>query len=290
MPYAQIGDVRLAYEDVGSGFPLILAHEFGGSMESWEAQVHYFSRRYRVITFNMRGYPPSDVPTDPSVYSEEQATDDIRGVLLHLGIEQAYVGGISMGATAALHFGRRYPEMARAIIVAGAGTGATDPERFRRESNELAGRLETQGIAAMKDYALGETRVQLRRKDPSGWAIFDGLIQKHDAVGSALTLRGVQGKREPVFAYEEELRRVDVPALILVGDEDEPCIDASVFLKRVMPRAGLVVLPQSGHAINLEEPELFNRHVSEFLSAVEAGRWYLRERGSGGGFMTEKRD
>jgi pimeloyl-ACP methyl ester carboxylesterase len=207
------------------------------------------------------------------------------GLLQHLNLALAYVGGISMGATAALHFARRHAEMCRALIIAGAGTGATDPEAVRAQSRSFANSLEAKGMAALRDYAAGPTRVQLRRKDPKGYSIFAELIQTHSPLGSALTLRGVQAGRSPVFQYEEELRKLDVPALVLVGDEDGPCIEPSLFLKRVLPRSGLVMFPQSGHAINLEEPELFNRVVSDFLAAVEAGRWYPRDEGSGVGFL-----
>ena len=288
MPLARLKDVSLYYEEAGSGFPLVLCHEFGGSLDSWRAQVHFFTRRYRVISFNMRGYPPSDVPSDPKAYSEEQAVDDLRELLRHLEIPQAYICGISMGATAALHFGLRHPGMARALVIAAAGTGSTEPERFRQQSLDFARALEEEGMAAMSDYAFGPARVQLRRKDPTGWQEFARLIQEHSALGSALTLRGVQGQRRPVFDYEEELRQLDLPSLILVGDEDEPCLEPSIFLKRTLPRSGLVVFPQSGHAINLEEPELFNRVVADFLSAVEVDKWSLREEGSGVGFLASK--
>ncbi len=288
MPLARLKDVSLYYEEAGSGFPLVLCHEFGGSLDSWLAQVHFFSRRYRVISYNMRGYPPSDVPSDPKAYSEEQAVDDLHELLRHLEIPQAHICGISMGATAALHFGRRHPGMAKALVIAAAGTGSTEPERFRQQSLDFARALEEEGMAAMSDYASGPARVQLRRKDPTGWQEFARLIQEHSALGSALTLRGVQGQRRPVFDYEEELRQLDLPSLILVGDEDEPCLEPSLFLKRTMPRSGLVVFPQSGHAINLEEPELFNRVVADFLTAVETDKWFLREEGSGAGFLASK--
>jgi pimeloyl-ACP methyl ester carboxylesterase len=289
MPLAKLHDVSLYYEEAGTGFPLVLCHEFGGSLESWREQVRFFARRYRVITYNARGYPPSDVPADSSAYSEEQAVEDLYGLLQHLGIEQAYVGGISMGGTAALHFGRRHPEAARALIIAAAGTGSTDPDRFRQQSRQLASQLDGLGMAALDDYAAGPTRVQLRRKDPAGWQEFARLLRQHSPLGSALTLRGVQAGRRPVFDYEAELKALDLPALILVGDEDEPSLEPSLFLKRTLPCSGLVVFPQSGHAINLEEPELFNNAISDFLTAVEAGKWSTREQGSGVGFLASGR-
>ncbi len=287
LQYARTGDgVDIAYRSAGSGFPLVWAHEFAGNAESWAPQVGYFARRYRVITYNARGYPPSDVPDDPESYSQDQAVEDLYQLLQHLEIDEAYVGGLSMGAATALHFGLRHPEMARALIVAGVGTGSADPKQFAEQCDSLAARLESGGTRGMDDYVRGPMRTQLLRKDPVGWALFAEQFFSHSAAGSAHTLRGVQGRRPPIFAFEQELRELDVPTLILVGDEDEPCLEPAAFLKRTIPRSGLAAFPQSGHTINLEEPDLFNRVVLDFLHAVEAGGWLGRDEGSGGGFLT----
>jgi pimeloyl-ACP methyl ester carboxylesterase len=194
-------------------------------------------------------------------------------LLRHLGVEQAHVGGLSMGGSTTLHFGIRHPEMARSLIIAAAGTGSTNPEEFRATSLALAERLEREGAAGTRDYALGPTRLQLRRKDPTGWDVFAGLLAQHSALGSANTMRGVQAGRPPIFVWEEQMQALEAPALILCGDEDEPCIEASLFMKRHIPKSGLAFLPQSGHTINLEDPDLFNRLCSDFLTAVEAGKW-----------------
>jgi pimeloyl-ACP methyl ester carboxylesterase len=274
MPSARVNGVEIAYSEAGQGFPLVWCHEFAGSMESWAPQVNYFSRYYRVITYNARGYPPSRVPEDPAAYSQDLAVEDVYGLLRHLGIEQAYVGGLSMGGSTTLHFGLRHPEIAKALIIAAAGSGSTNPDEFRANSRALAVRLEAEGMAAgIRDYSLGPARVQLQRKDPAGWQEFAGLLAQHSARGSALTMRGVQAGRPPIFAWEEQMRALQVPALILCGDEDEPCIEPSLFMKRHIPHSGLAFFPQSGHAINLEEPDLFNHLCLEFLHAVEQGRW-----------------
>ncbi|MBI4311836.1 MAG: alpha/beta fold hydrolase [Chloroflexi bacterium] len=286
MPKVTVNGVSIFYEVTGTGFPLVWSHELAGDYRSWDAQVGYFSRRYQVITYNDRGYPPSDVPVGDAHYSQEQSVEDLHRLLLHLGVRQAYVGGLSMGGSVALAYGLAHPEMCRALILAGAGTGSTNPERFARETSELAARLEREGTAKWgEEYAEGPTRVQFKRKDPKGWERFRDSLAAHSAQGKAYTVRNVQGKRPPIFAWEERLRQLDVPALIIIGDEDEPCIEPSIFLKRRIPRSGLVVLPQSGHTVNLEEPALFNQVVSEFLSAVEAGKWAARDAGSGVGFL-----
>ena len=276
MPTARVNGVELAYEDVGEGFPLIWAHEFAGSMESWEPQLHFFARRYRVITYNARGYPPSEVPMDPSAYSQDHAVEDCYGLLRHLGIDQAYVGGLSMGGSTALHVGLRHPDVAKAVIIAAAGTGSDNVEEFRATSYATADRLETGGMEALRDYAAGATRLQLKRKDPAGYRRFIDLLMRHSPLGSAYTQRGVQAGRPPIYAWEAQCRTMRVPALVLVGDEDEPCLGPSLWMKRLIPSAGLVTFAQSGHAINLEEPEMFNRAVWDVLAMVEGGKWALR--------------
>jgi len=287
MSKARINGVNIHYEVTGNGFPLVWSHELAGSYESWDAQVSYFARRYQVITYNNRGYPPSDVPVGDAHYSQDLLVDDLYKLLQHLGISQAYVGGLSMGGGVTVAFGLAHPEMAKALIVAGAGTGSTNPQQFTQEGQALAARLEREGIQPWAgEYTQGPTRVQFRRKDPKGWERFKAGLAEHSAQGKAFIVRNVQGKRPSLFALEESLRRLQVPTLIIVGDEDEPCIEPAVFLKRTLPRSGMVFFPQSGHTVNLEEPALFNQVVSDFLTSVEAGRWVAREQGSGVGFLT----
>ncbi len=273
MPLAHINGIDIAYEEAGEGFPLVWCHEFAGSKESWDAQVSYFARRYRVITYNARGYPPSEVPEDADAYSQDNAVEDLYALLRYLDIDQAHVGGLSMGGSTTLHFGIRHPGMARSLIIASAGSGSTNPEEFRANSYALAHRLENEGSEGFADYALGPARLQLKRKDPMGYQRFADLLMDHSPYGSALTMRGVQAGRPPIFVWERELQELRVPALVLVGDEDEPCIEPSLFMKRLIPSCGLAMFPQSGHCINLEEPALFNQLVAEFLADVEAGKW-----------------
>ena len=280
MPLAAMNDgTRLYYESTGSGYPLLFSHEFAGDYRSWEPQVRYFARRYRVIAYNARGYPPSDVPEDAGAYSQARATDDIAQLLEALQVPQAHVVGLSMGGYATLHFGLNYPQMARSLVVAGCGYGSVegDRQKFHQDTAQVAQRIQSDGMPAMAEvYAKGPTRVQFEDKDPRGWQEFAGQLAEHSATGAALTMRGVQGQRPSVYELEAQMRQLQVPTLIVTGDEDEPCLEPGLFMKRAIPTAGLVVVPKTGHTINLEEPESFNRIVSDFLSAVESGRWQAR--------------
>ena len=280
MPLATMNDgARLYYESTGSGFPLLFSHEFAGDYRSWEPQVRYFARRYRVIAYNARGYPPSDVPSDVGAYSQARAMHDIAQLLEALQVPQAHVVGLSMGGYATLHFGLNYPQMARSLVVAGCGYGsvAGDRQKFHQDTAQVAQRIERDGMPAMAAvYAKGPTRVQFEDKDPRGWQEFADQLAEHSATGAALTMRGVQGQRPSVYELESQMQQLQVPTLIVTGDEDEPCLEPGLFMKRAIPTAGLVVVPKTGHTLNLEEPEAFNRIVSDFLTAVESGRWQAR--------------
>ena len=273
-------DVKLYYEEAGRGFPIVFVHEFGGDHRSYESQLRYFARRYRCIAYNARGYPPSEVPDKLEYYSQERARDDIRDVLDGLRIDQAHVVGISMGGFATLHFGMAYPARARSLVIGGCGYGAEPGkhQQFQSEAEAAATRFETLGIEAAADaYAVGATRVQLQNKDPRGWEEFRRMLTEHSARGSALTLRGVQKQRPSLFDLVEQMRQIRIPTLIITGDEDDACIEASILMKRTIPSAAMVMLPRSGHARNLEEPALFNQFVDQFFHQVESGEWQLRD-------------
>lgn len=273
MSIAYVNGVNLYYEITGNGFPLIFSHEFAGDYRSWEPQVRFFARRYQVVTYNHRGYPPSEVPTDPLAYSENILVEDLYQLLRHLKISKAHIIGLSMGGGIALNFGLIHPEMCTSLVVASYGVGSTNREQFKQQGKAMVERLEKEGIQVFADlFSLGPTRVQFRRKDLRGWQEFREQLVEHSGLGSAFIFRGVQLQRPPIFELEARLKQLQVPTLLMIGDEDEPCIEPGIFMKRHIPRAGLMVFPHSGHAINLEEPDLFNRAVLDFLTAVEAGK------------------
>ena len=279
MSQVHVNGVDLYYEETGEGTPLVFVHEFAGESASWHLQVRHFARRYRCITYNARGYPPSDVPTNPRAYSQDHAVSDLLGLLDALEVERAHICGLSMGGYAALHFGIRHPARARSLVVAGVGygSGTADRAAYEHDITVTAERFTDEGMAVMADiYTRGPTRVQFIDKDPLGWQEFRSQFAMQSAVGHALTLRGVQLTRPTIFELEAEMVALTVPTLIVVGDEDEPCLDPALFMKRKIHSAGLVMLPRTGHTINLEEPEAFNHAVEGFLTAVDQGRWRMR--------------
>jgi pimeloyl-ACP methyl ester carboxylesterase len=282
-------NVKLYYEEAGHGDPIVFVHEFGGHHLSWESQMRYFTRRYRCVTYQARGWPPSDVPSNWESYSQARAADDIADVIKGLGLGKAHVVGLSMGATAAIEFAIRHPGLGLSITAAGAGTGSTrDPElkqRFVKESLTVADLIDQQGIEALGAiYMHAASRQQLKAKDPRGFAEFYKGFVDGASTGRALTMRGVQARRQPFFEREAELRAIADPVLIIAGDEDDSTLDASLHFKRTIPRCGLMVFPRTGHGINLEEPAGFNAVLQDFIHAVERGGWGVTVSTAGKGY------
>ena len=293
MPFATTDDgVRLYYEETGKGVPLIFVHEFAGDHRSWEPQLRHFGRRYRAIAYAARGYPPSDVPDNPDKYSQERAAEDIVAVLNHLGLQQAHVCGLSMGGFATLHLGLLHPGRARSLCIAGCGYGAEPDqrERFHAEADATVEALRRDGMATFAErYAYGPTRVQFESKDPRGFQDFRHALAEHSALGSANTQLGVQKRRPSLYDLVDQMAALQVPTLVLTGDEDWPCLAPALLLKRAIPSAGLAIVPNCGHTINLEAPDVFNALLGDFLAQVDAGRWPTRDPRAMGASITGMR-
>ncbi len=276
MPYIDAAGARLYCEETGSGYPIVFVHEFGSDYREWESQVRYFSRAYRCITYNARGYPPSDVPEDANQYGWEFAVDDIAAVMKGLAVDRAHVVGLSMGGYAALQFGLRYPEKASAIVAAGAGSGSPPSQRdaWLKETPALARGFLERGMEAMaQEMGHHPTRIQLKYKDPRSWQEFVAHLREHSELGMSKTMARYQALRPSLYDFREPLSRMKIPVLLAVGDEDAPCLETNLMLKLAIPGAGLWVHPNTGHAINLEEPAAFNGQVEGFLNEVERGSW-----------------
>ncbi|MEO8005523.1 MAG: alpha/beta hydrolase [Betaproteobacteria bacterium] len=277
MPFLTTDDgVKLHYEESGTGIPIVFVHEFAGDWRTWEAQLRHFSRRYRCIAYNARGYPPSDVPDDVERYSQQRARDDILAVLDALGLPKAHIVGNSMGGFAALHFGMAYSPRALSLVVAGCGYGAHPSQylQFQAQARELAQSMLDKGMAHVAStYGHGPTRLQLKEKDPRGFAEFVKYFSEHSAKGSANTMLGYQARRPSLYELAAEMAGITAPTLIVAGDEDDAVLEPSLMMKRTIPTAGLVIFPNSGHMTNLEDPAHFNRVLEDFFHQVESGRW-----------------
>jgi pimeloyl-ACP methyl ester carboxylesterase len=279
MPHITTRDgTRLYVEEAGQGTPVIFVHEYAGDFRTWEPQMRYFSRTHRCVTYSQRGYPPSDVPTDPERYGQDLARDDVVAVMDALKIDKAHVVGHSMGALTALLVGLKYPQRCLSVTAAGCGYGSSPDakivEETREASRQTARMFETEDFkTASARYADGATRQTHKHKDPRGFAEFAAMLAEHSPVGHALTMRELQAKRPSLWELEAELKKFALPLLVLVGDEDGWCLDSSMYLKRIVPTAGLCVIPRAGHTITSEEPAAFNAALADLFANAEAGRW-----------------
>jgi len=279
MPKISASDgTQLYYEEIGTGTPVVFVHEFSGDYRTWEQQMRYFARSHRCVTYSQRGYPPSDVPEEPARYGQDIARTDVIALMDALGIDRAHVVGHSMGAYTALHVGMRHPQRCISVTAAGCGWGSLPDAAAREGMRNVA--LETAQMFTQKSmaeaaaiYGDGAMRQPQKYKDPRGYAEFIRMLSEHSSRGHALTMEMLQAKRPNMWDMEADLKKFAVPLLIVVGDEDESCLDGSVFLKHTAPTAGLLVIPRSGHDIPTEEPAVFNAALADLFAAAEAGRW-----------------
>ncbi len=281
MPHAVTRDnVRLYFEEAGSGTPILFLHEFAADYTNWEPQMRYFSRGHRCVAYSARGYTPSDVPASADVYTYQHFYTDALAVLDHLKIDKAHLVGLSMGAYSSLQIGLNAPARALSMTLAGVGSGSNleHLDAFRQNCRETAEQFEAIGSAEVAKRTREQpARIPFLVKDPRGHADFYAALARHDAKGSANTMRGFQGGRPSIYTMTEAVSQVPTAALIICGDEDDNCIEPSLFLKKHLPAAGLTFFPKSGHVLNLEEPALFNETVGRFITLAEAGRWLPRD-------------
>jgi 3-oxoadipate enol-lactonase len=281
MPHAVTkDDVRLYFEEAGSGTPILFLHEFAADHTNWEPQMRYFSRGHRCIAYSARGYTPSGVPASAESYTYKHFYTDALAVLDHLNIAKAHFVGLSMGSYSSLQVALHAPERMLSMTLAGVGSGSSlqNLDAFRKTCNETADQFDKIGSAEVaKVTREAPGRIPFLVKDPRGHADFYAALARHDSKGSANTMRGFQAGRPSIYTLTDAIRQAKTSALIICGDEDDSCVEPSLFLKRHLPAAGLTFFPKSGHVLNLEEPALFNEMVARFIALVEAQRWGVRD-------------
>jgi pimeloyl-ACP methyl ester carboxylesterase len=239
MPYVDASGTRLYFEEHGDGYPIIFIHELGSDLRQWEDQVRYFSRAYRCVTYNARGYSPSDVSEDPAAYGWELSIHDIAAVMQGLSIDCAHVIGLSMGAYAALQFGLRYPGKVSAIVSAAAGSGSQPTHRgsWLRETSILARGFERSTESMAERIANSSTRIQLKYEDPKRWLEFISQLREHSGRGLSNTISRCQALRPSLHDLRDRFASMMVPVLLVVGDEDSHCLETNLMLKSTLPNA-----------------------------------------------------
>lgn len=273
MAYATAKDgTRLFYESEGAGPPIVFVHELAGTWRSFAPQIAALKGRFRCIAYNARGYPPSDVPPSVDSYSQDIAASDIGAVMDACGEASAHLMGVSMGSAAALQFTLAAPNRARSVILCSIGSGSdTKPGEYAVETEARALSVEQAGMAgAAENFGNSPSRRLLKEKQRTLYDVFLKEVSALSVLGMTNTMRGVQKRRPPLYAHEARIRALQVPALVVVGAEDEACLKPSRFLAETLPGARLEVIPKTGHGLNLEEPALVDAMVERFIEAVEA--------------------
>jgi 3-oxoadipate enol-lactonase len=267
MPRAHINGVHLHYESYGNGFPLVLAYGLGGNTGLWAGQIEAFSRHYHVILWDPRGHGQSDSPPQREYYSLQISAEDLRGLLDHLGITHASIGGQSMGGGIAARFAVTYPDQVAALLIIDSASASGVPmsaamRAMRENTIELA---ETQGMAAVADYIM-TANPNLRTQaeaSPEARQRLRQMFLDLNPTGYANTIRAMLTESFPT----ERLSTLRMPTLVLVGDAD-PVLESARWTHQQIPGARLVILPQAGHLSNLDAPEAFNASVLDFLRQI----------------------
>jgi 2-succinyl-6-hydroxy-2,4-cyclohexadiene-1-carboxylate synthase len=261
-----VNAVRLNVQRAGEGPPLVLLHGFTGSIATWRSRLDTFAGQFSIVAVDLPGHGASDAP-DPARYGMEQCVADLLALLDRLEISRAALLGYSMGGRVALNLALGAPERVRALILESASLGIADPdERLarRRHDDALAAMIEQEGIEAFVDHWERLPLFASQAALPA--AVRDRQRTKRLANsprGLANSLRSIgAGMMEPLH---DRLGEIQAPVLLMAGALDERYCRLGRTMAEAMPAAQLVVVPGVGHAIHLEQPEAFNRHVLEFL-------------------------
>jgi pimeloyl-ACP methyl ester carboxylesterase len=266
MPRVSINDVALYYEITGTGPPLVLVHGFACGIRSWDPQVKALARRFRVITYDVRGHGVSDAPHEALRYSQPISVADLGALLDRLRIKRAIVGGLSMGGNIALNFALAHPERVRALIVADTGAGSDETAEWIGDARTFAAALDGGGVEAFADLACANPLfARYVARGPEAERFIRACLMTHRAHGLAHTAREVLAKRPTIYSLEPRLRALSTPTLLIVGEHDAPCLRVHRFMAETIPRATAIAIPRVGHLTNLEAPDVFNRAVARFL-------------------------
>ncbi|WGS20637.1 MULTISPECIES: alpha/beta fold hydrolase [unclassified Bradyrhizobium] len=254
MPKLNRDGVNIHYEVYGSGPPLILTHGYSSTSAMWQGQIEALSKHHKLVLWDMRGHGLSDYPDDPASYSEALTVGDIAGLLDAVDADKAIVGGLSLGGYMSLAFHRAHPERVRALLIIDTGPGFKKDdarEVWNKRARDTGDRFEREGLEVLKSLSPERSSVTHR-----------------NAKGLALAARGMLAQRDARVI--ESLPDIKVPSLVVVGADDTPFLAASDYMAAKIPGARKVVVPNAGHAVNIDQPQAFIEAVLPFLDGLKA--------------------
>lgn len=254
MPKLNRDGVNIHYEVHGDGPPLLLTHGYSATAQMWRPQVEPFSKKFKLITWDMRGHGQSDYPDDQGAYSEEATVADMAAILDAVGARRAIIGGLSLGGYMSLAFHLKHPTRTRALLIIDTGPGYKKDEArdgWNATSLKTAERYEKDGLARL---AAGSEEMRTASHRSA-----DGLVR---------AARGMLTQRDARVI--NSLPDIAVPSLVVVGANDTPFLAASDYMASKIPGAKKAVIPDAGHSANLDQPAAFNTAVLDFLAALPA--------------------
>lgn len=258
MPKLHINGIDLHYERTGEGRPIVLVHGLGSSSRDWEMQVPFFSKHYQVISFDLRGHGQSQKPSGP--YSMSLFAKDTAGLVKSLGVAPVHVVGISLGGMIAFQLAVDYPELIKSLVIVNAGPEVvvhTMKDRwqvfFRFAMVRLLG-MRKMGEVLSKRLFPKEEQVGIRKLFVEHWA-------ENDTQAYLDTLCAIVG-----WSVTDRIQDINLPTLVVAADGDYTPVSAKEAFVQAIPKAELVVIPDSRHATPVDSPEKFNEAVMSFLS------------------------
>ena len=249
MPKLNRDGVNLYYEVHGEGPVVLLTHGYSATGEMWRGQVAALSKNHMLVLWDMRGHGRSDYPADQSEYSEEKTVADMAAVLDAVGAKQAIIGGLSLGGYMSLAFHATHPGRVKALLIIDSGPGYKKDEArdgWNKNALKTAERYETDGLGLLSG-ASAERRTARHR----------------DATGLARAARGMLTQKNARVI--ESLPGIKVPSIVIVGENDTPFLAASDYMAAKIPSAEKAVIPNAGHAANIDNPDAFNAAIVGFL-------------------------
>ena len=268
MPSVKINDVEIYYESYGDGFPLVFSYGLGGNTGMWAGQIDAFSENYRFIIWDPRGHGGSESPDEKDRYSLKISAEDLLGLLDHLKIEKAHIGGLSMGGGIAARFALAHPERVAALLIidSASASGLSMKEAMREMRQKTIELAESRDMGAVADYVIG-TNPNLKTQaeaSPEERQRLRQMFLDLNPTGYANTIRALISETFPA----DRLSEIKAPTLVLVGEED-PALEAARLIHSKISDSKLVVLPAAGHLSNLDRPDAFNANILEFLQRIE---------------------
>lgn len=253
MSFIESNGVKVRYDAQGSGPAMLLTHGYGVTRRMWESQVAAFKGQNRVIAWDMRGHGDSDSPDNQAEYTEAKYIADMAAILDACNEKRVVIGGLSLGGYLSLAFHYAFPERVRALVLCDTGPGFKDPasrQRWNDRAEATAVKFETQGLAALAER---EAKVGTNHRTAVGLIrAARGMFRQHDS------------------RIIESLPSIKVPTLVVIGANDEPLMAGCKYMARKIPNAQFVVVPDSGHYPNVDEPQIFNSALKKFLDGLPA--------------------